>query len=525
MKNNKNHFLNYFFGLNFVLLFIGELITLHLFSQQEINPNGFNTFYYSNGAISSEGNMRNGKPDGYWKTYFENGTIKSEGNRINYQLDSTWKFFNDEGILVLEYFYKNGKKNGLRKNYDPQEKYLLSDENYINDVKQGLTKFYFKNGFEKKSIPFKDGREEGIGFEYDSTGMIITILEYKAGFVKRQEKINRRDKAGMKYGVWKEFYSTGIVKTECTYSQNKKNGYLKEYNLKGELLNTTKYVDDELIENPPELARLEIFKSYYDDGSVKSEGTYRDGVPEGVFREFAEDGKITGAKIYKDGILTREGLYDERNKEQGPWKEFFPNGQLKGIGEYKDGMRIGEWNFNHPNGKQEQKGRYDKKGKAQGTWKWFYETGKLLREEVYLNDVRDGIMVEYSDSGNVITKGRYIDGLKEDEWIYELGDYKEIGNYKAGRRDGIWKHYYVPSGKLRFEGNYIDDNPDGKHTYYYPNGKVQQTGKYIVGRKEGNWEYYGEDGLKQLTILFKDDVEIKYDGVKLKPTQAEVDKK
>jgi antitoxin component YwqK of YwqJK toxin-antitoxin module len=508
-----------------VLLANCQLPIISFAQQQEINPNGLNTFYYTNGKISSEGPMLDGKPDGYWKTYFENGKIKSEGNRKNHQLDSIWKFYNEEGVMVLEYYYKNSKKNGLRKNYDAKEKFLVSEENYVDDVKQDLSKYYFKNNLIKQIVPFKDGREEGQGFEYDTTGTIITLIDYRAGFMKKIEKINRRDKDGLKQGVWKEFYPNGFLKNECTYLDGKRNGYLKEYNGKGELQNTTKYVDDKIIENAPELARLDLKTIYYPDGSIKSTGTYKYGIPEGAIREFSEDGKIASAKIYKDGILAGEGIYDEANKEQGPWKEYHPNGQLKAQGEYKDGRRIGEWLFSYPNGKQEQKGKYDKKGKAQGIWKWFYESGNLLREENYLNDIQDGMMTEYSDSGKVITKGQYIDGQKEGEWIYELGDYKEIGKYKADRRDGIWKHFYTPSGKLRFEGNFIDGNPDGKHVFYYQNGKVQEEGKYLVGRKEGNWEYYGEDAIKLLTILFKDDVEIKYDGVKLKPTQAEVDKK
>lgn len=493
--------------------------------QQETNPNGLNTFYYANGKVSSEGTMRDGKPDGYWKTYFENGKIKSEGNRKNFQLDSSWKFYNEEGVLVLEYYYKNGKKNGIRKNYDAKDKLLVSEENYVNDVKQEFTKYYYKNGKEKQSIPFLDGREEGLGYEFDTTGTIISLFEYKAGFVKRQEKINRKDKSGLKTGVWKEFYQNGILKNECTYLEGKRNGYLKEYGIKGELLNTTKYVNDIVIENAPELAKLDTKTEYYEGAIVKSTGTYKNGIPEGAFREFSLEGKITSSKIYKDGFLIGEGIYDEANKEQGLWKEYHTNGQLKAQGEYMNGKRIGEWSFYHANGKLEQKGKYDKKGKAQGLWKWYYESGHLLKEENYLNDILDGLMTEYSDSGMVITKGQYIDGQKEDEWVYELGDYKEIGKYKGDRRSGIWKHFYTPSGKLRFEGAFVDGNPDGKHEFYYLNGKTQQEGKYVIGRKEGNWEYYSEDGIKQLTILYKDDVEIKYDGVKIKPTQEEVDKK
>src|ERR1700741_1241988 len=106
------------------------LFSTVLFAQstQTILPNGFNTFYYDNGEISSEGMLRDGKPDGYWKTYSVNGVIKSEGNRKNFQLDSVWKFYNEKGILAFEFNYKDGKKNGLKKTFDTEEDFLITAE-------------------------------------------------------------------------------------------------------------------------------------------------------------------------------------------------------------------------------------------------------------------------------------------------------------------------------------------------------------------------------------------------------------
>ena len=132
-------------------------------------------------------------------------------------------------------------------------------------------------------------------------------------------------------------------------------------------------------------------------------------------------------------------------------------------------------------------------------------------------------MTEYTDSEKtILTKGEYVDGEQEGPWVYELGDYREEGNYKDDKREGEWKHYYT-GGKLRFEGKYVDGFPDGKHIYYYENGKVKMEGKYIMGMKEGNWEYRDADGLNYLTITYSNDVEVKFDGVKVKPTQEEVD--
>ncbi|MDQ3046079.1 MAG: toxin-antitoxin system YwqK family antitoxin, partial [Bacteroidota bacterium] len=344
------------------------LIPLLAISQptQKIEPNGYNKFYYENGKVSSEGMMRDGKPDGYWKTYSQTGALKSEGNRKNFQLDSTWKFYNEAGKLAFEFNYKEGKKTGPKKTYDAKEGHLTLTENFENDVKLGNSVVYYKDGKVKQTIPFLSGKEDGAGFEYAPDSTVITLTQYKMGFVQREEKINRRDGKNLKQGMWKEFYPNGIVKNEVKYSDDLMNGYYKEYSPKGSLLNTTKYINGAIQTNVPELAKLDVKTSYHEGGMVKFTGTYKDGVAEGIHREFSPEGKVIAAKVYVEGVLTGEGILDTAGRQQGPWKEYHSNGELRSQGEYLNGRRIGEWVFYHANKKIEQKGKYDKKGKAQG---------------------------------------------------------------------------------------------------------------------------------------------------------------
>ena len=514
-----------------ILKIVLFLLPSVLFAQpnQNVNPNGYNKFYFDNGKVSSEGTMRDGKPDGYWKTYAVTGAMKSEGNRKNFQLDSVWKFYNEQGKLAFEFNYKDGKKNGTKKIFDTKDFSLATAENYENDVKEGNTINYYKPvgpdgtihpgavGKIKQIIPYVAGKEEGQGYELSSDSTIITLTQYKMGFIQHEEKINRRDDKGLKQGMWKEFYPSGVMKNEVNFSDDKMNGYFKEYSIKGSLLNTTKYINGAIENNAPELAKLDVKTAYYDNGAVKFTATYKDGVAEGIQREFSPEGNVIGAKVFVEGVLTGEGILDTAGRQQGVWKEYHPNGELKSQGEYVNGKRIGDWVFYHPNKKVEQKGKYDKKGRAQGSWKWYYDTGNLLREESYRNDLLDGTMTEYSDSGKVITKGDYIDGLKEGTWMLELPEYREEGAYKADVRDGEWKHYYTENGKLRFVGKFIDGTPDGMQIFYYENGKEKQTGKYSGGMKEGEWKFYDESGFLFLTIMFKNDIEIKFDGIKVVP--------
>ena len=498
--------------INFLLL----LLSPYLMCSQS-NPDGYNKFYYDNGKISSEGTMREGKPNGYWKTYTENGTIKSEGNRKNFELDSIWKFYDGQGNLAFTFNYKQGKKNGPKNTYDTKEKFVSLSESYVNDVKNGNTTLYYKNGKVKEIIPFAGGKENGQGYELSADSTIITLTTYKMGFIQRSEKINRKDNKEWKQGMWKEFYPSGIIKTEVTYRDDKMDGYLKEYSPKGSLLNTTKYINGVLQTNAPELAKLDVKNTYYENGVIRFTATYKDGVAEGIQREFSPDGKIIGAKVFVEGFLVGEGIIDTAGMQQGLWKEYHTNGKFKSQGTYLNNYKVGEWVFYYPNGKVEQKGKYDNKGRAQGPWKWYYESGNSLKEENYRNGLSDGIMVEYDEAGKVITQGEYLDGLKEGPWILQLADYKEEGNYLADKRTGEWKHYWVSNGKVRYVGKYVDGMPDGMQIFYYESGNEKQTGKYVGGMKEGDWRFYDEAGFIFLTITFKNDIELKFDGIKVVP--------
>ncbi len=511
--------------LQFLFISIYFFISFISFAQQDVNINGYNKFYYENGKISSEGNMKDGRPDGYWKTYSMNGKIKSEGNRKDHELDSLWKFYDGDGKILTVINYKNGKKDGV-KNVWAAGKHVVSEEHFSEDLKQGMSTEYFLpddssqiKGQPKFKTPFDKGKENGLAYEYDKQGNIITMMEYSYGVMKRQEQINREDKQGLKQGAWKDFYPDGKVKSEINFIGGKKSGYVKTFSPTGSLLNIEKYVGDSLEKDAPEITtNLEVRNEYYEDGSIKKTGTYLFNLAEGTHKEYSPEGKITGAKIYKEGSLIAEGLMDAAGNQQGPWKEYHPGGKLKAKGNYDNGVKIGDWIFYFPNGKIEQRGKYSKKGKPEGLWQWFYDNEKSLREENYLNGRREGAMTEWNDSGKVITKGEYIDGLKEGRWFYQLQDYREEGVYKSDLKDGPWESYFVGTNKLRFAGKFIEGLPDGKHTYYFYDGKIEEEGKYIMGNKDGNWQYFSpEDGTILITITFKNNREIKFDGMKVKP--------
>jgi antitoxin component YwqK of YwqJK toxin-antitoxin module len=498
-------------NLKCFFFFLGVCLTTVSGVLAQTGKDSLVVYYYPNGKASSQGRLVNGKPDGYWKTWYENGALKSEGNRLNFKLDSLWKFYSPDSLPTTFITYKEGKKNGIRTLFDEGGK-KQTEEKFLEDIKQGETRIYHTNGTLRQAIQFVDGKEQGLSYEYSSIGVVLTIIEYKNGYKIRNEKVNRIDKFGQRQGMQVEFFPNGKIETECNYENDKRNGYLKVYDEEGNLLSTTKYVDDMPVMDAQETAKLDIKREYYDNAKEKSIGSYKNGVPEGVTRYYDESGKVVSAKLFKEGLLLGEGVVDGLGLKQGKWKEFHETGELRAEGAYVNNKRVGPWKFYFKNGQAEQNGTYAD-GKPDGKWTWYFQGGGLRREENYYKGLEDGESVEYNDSGKVVTKGSYIEGEKEGLWEYENGDFKEVGSYKAGSQEGEWKAFYN-DGKPLYEVKFLGNRMIGKYLSYWPNGKVKEFGKYTDGNREGDWIRYSEDGTQYLVITFKDGLEVRYEGTK-----------
>jgi antitoxin component YwqK of YwqJK toxin-antitoxin module len=504
--------------INALLFFLG--FTEISFAQDTLSGLQKQQYFYPNGKTSSEGSLKNGRPEGYWISYYENGKVKAEGNRKNFELDSLWKFYNEEGKLILEINYLKGKKNGLKTSYLDKE---IIRENFKNDIKEGYTCYFYPDGKIKQDVPFIQGQEQGFGREYGIDGTIITLTEYKRGFIVDRLRINRKDGNGHRQGKWYIFYFNGKIRSEGSYKDDKKNGYFKEYTENGDLLTIAKYVDDLLQPEAQEIKKPDIRNEYYPNGKIKISAMFRNGIPDGLKRIYDSTGKIEKSYLYENGLVTGEGIVKEDGNKDGPWKEFYPDGDIKSEGNYDNGKQTGGWKYYHPNGKTEQEGKYNKQGKPEGRWKWYFDSGQLLKDESYHNGQRDGLSTTYDEAGIIVEDGEYVNGNEEGPWFEQIGDAYIKGTYRDGLRNGMWYYYYLDlNGEKRdslcyFKGNFVKDNPDGKHVYFWDNGKVKDEGLYVMGKKEGDWVKYNYDGTLFMIITYKDGIEVRYDGIKIKP--------
>jgi len=508
----------------YFLFVTGFCLAFSVLNGQETSvENGVVANYYPNGQVSSEGIMRDNKPDGYWRSYYVTGVIKSEGIRTNFLLDSTWNFYNQAGELTQTIDYKIGEKSGYSKRYsyrnprNPGQATLITSELYVNGKKEGNSFYYFPTGELKLVVFYKNGKKQGLSREFSSDSTLIAVEEYNDNYLVNKERINRKDADGKKQGTYREYYENGRVKKEEHYLDDQLHGYYREFNGKGELVTAMRYergaIMEEIDEDMKEL--LDMKSTFDEQGRLIFTGGYIEGLAVGIHRFYDTTETVENAYLYNEqGQKISEGIIDEQGRRRGAWIDFYTSGEIRTKGTYANNLRSGSWTYYFRSGGVEQKGRFDR-GRYQGIWTWYYANGDVWREESYFNGREDGIFVEYDPAGNILTQGDYISGEKEGEWTYQVGDHQEKGKYVIGLREGEWT-YYFKDGKIKYEGVYSQGNPDKRHKYFYPSGVLKEEQYYEMGIREKNWKKYDEEGNLTMTITYRNNTELRINGFKIK---------
>lgn len=474
----------------------------------------FVQFVYDNGSIRSKGLLVDGKPDGYWYNYYDNGTIKSEGNRVEFLLNGLWKFYNVEGKLTHSINYLADKKNGDKITYNTITGDISTLEIFKLDTIFKRIEFYNNNSIHKV-VQYKNGKEEGIAYELSKDSIIIALSLYKKGFLIRDEKINKLDSKGFKQGKHIRFYNgTTVENIVCTYTDDKLNGYLKEFDKKGNLIKVERWSDGLLMNNSIDTRKLEIKRDYYDSGRLKSIGTYFKGRLEGRLTTYNENGTISNSANYIDDVLISDGLLDENNLQQGLWREYYVDGEKKGEGHFKDGKKVGEWNYFYSNGKVEQQGLYYK-GKPDGNWFWYHEDGTLRKSELYNKGIIQGKYLEINELGDTIILGQFIDGEANGLWKIIDNDVRIIGEFKDNLKTGLWKTYNRITGKLVESCHFSEGLENGKFLRYYDNGVLELEGFYEYGNKCSKWKHYDKNAVLFSFIEYNGLNESRINGIKI----------
>ena len=423
--------------------------------------NGKKTEYYDDDVIKAEYTLLNGKINGLLKFYDENGNLQKTTNYVNGIATGKVIEYKENGEKNAEYSMSNDMKNGLLTFYENDK--ISFTTNYKNDIKSGQFTNYF----------------------YDDKNGKLVLKEY--GNYLNDEK----------NGTWRTFYIDGKNEKQLAfknYLKDLKEGVFQE--VKGDSLIVGNYKEDVLHGN---------YKVYLDISRMLIGGIINTDIS-----------KLT---------LIEEGQYDNGDKS-GNWRNYDMTGSLIGESYYANNSPNGEWKYYYSNisnndGKPEE---YSKKiflvenysnGKLNGKSTRFSfledikypcneldENGikldscvkkifhKFLETSYYKDDELHG-MYELRDSiGQLVSKGKYFNDVKVDEWLQsdlitnaEQNPYRLFrkGKYVNDKREGRWIEYYQEN-KIEIESNYKNDELDGEFVEYNQFSRPSYIKKFDNGK-------------------------------------------
>lgn len=560
----------------------GKLYTTKFYTEGLLE--GESIEYYYNGKVANKGTWKNGLEDGKWVYYYNNGKKDNEYTAVKGLIDGEYLSYDIDGTLVGKYQYKNGKFVGYQlfdkdgnqiKEAKKQKgkfyfvlKYsngnLRTEGEYdVKGGKIGVWKYYRRNGTLLSKEIYSDGKLNGQGINYFTTGEKRTVIDYKEGkkdgyyaeywrngYIKEQG--NYKD--DKKVGEWISYHPNGNINGLRYFSNGKQTGKTVYYTTDKKVAEEQYLFDDFVYKyvlfsdtvNPPNILEMPFdsvrtVERKYIDGTLRSKGTKIYNTYNGVYKYFGVNGQ-----------LEMEGNF-VFGKRDGEWKWYNENGTIKQTGTYDLGDKIGKW-ISYYDNKQINTIEFYKMGKQDSIETTYNKEGKIIRESQYFEDEFHGYRKFYSEEGKLQLVRYYEYGYligwshldkngkllpmipikNETAKIKSLfdngkvardfemvngqfhGDYKEyyysgqlfeIQHYKYGMETGEHISYY-PNGKVKQKVTYKNDNKEGEEIEYYETGTIKRKATYTGGDLYGKEYYYNKKGELTKTIYYFDDVEV-----------------
>ena len=113
------------------------------------------------------------------------------------------------------------------------------------------------------------------------------------------------------------------------------------------------------------------FIDYYVTGKKEGEGTFKNGLVDGLRTKFYPNGNVSLERNYKNGL------------EHGWEKEYYSDGTLKQTGEFDNLKETGKWEMYHPNGQVKQTS-YFENGVMIGETIVYYSTGAIKIKQEFI---------------------------------------------------------------------------------------------------------------------------------------------
>jgi uncharacterized protein len=496
--------------------------------------NGLGTSYYVNGGKQCEVNFVKGEREGKLVCLYPNGSKKTEGNYVNGKLNGSYLTYNQVGDIIenytcindliegkyIEYYdgkliqteanYVNGKIKDFYKTYYSNG--ILEMESTYEDGKKKKSVSYFPNG-KKSSESFYNDKEELETYNYfDSNGNKYFEEKYKSGELKSAVQYAKNNskpveislsskpfimkdfdgnelaagnfEKGKKTGEWNHHFSSGIKRIQEFYARGNQEGLCYSYEKNG-LIDAIKSHSNDTING---------LYDVYENGKLDRNYSYDRGKQNGPYKTFYTDGSLKS-----EGFLVNGGTNFEK-------LEFWQNGAISKRDKYiEDVMTSSE--------------TYNSKGEKESNFDYTNKTGKFTQNNnngttsftsELVNGELNGKLLEKDKLNNPITETEFINGIRHNTYkeYSPLGTIYRESTFYAGKLNGLDKVYDIV-GNLRYTNERTFGDENGIVTRFYHNKMKLQEYNQLNGSIEGDYTYFNQKGEPILIIGYQDN-SIKY---------------
>ena len=488
--------------------------------------------YHHNGKVAEEGDWMLGAKVGTWFTYYDHGGVESEISYDLKKLGGGWRPASSSDLqqanpLTLMYHFisdllcvwterecpkPSGRKQGLAKYYY-RDGTIKRAGRHERGMRDGMWKFYYQNGQVAYEVGFDVGQRSGVWREWHWLS---------------SPKVDGTYKDGKRTGTWREFHNNGVVSATGDYRSDKKQGDWEQTWYSGSFwrrLTYDKGMSPDQLENQcrddlsgtwdANLKKREVgcmvcrvsaesgnkklrvgrWRWWHPNGQIEREGDFELGEAHGIWRQYNHEGKLTlegtyerGKRIglwrgfYPSGALQYEGRFNEEGGGEGEWVTYREGQSVESRGIYQEGARTGLWGWWHADGSSSQIGRFIKRealsGLDQGrTQKSGVQGAQTKRDQKDKQDERGAQTKrdKKDKQDNPEHTSQSPDQSKPAPAKLSLQDHKSV-------RDGVWLTWY-PQCQFKVAGRYKRGQREGLWRWWRAEGEGWRAEWYVGGRR------------------------------------------
>lgn len=278
---------------------------------------------YANGKIKIQRQVqqdadRNYRNHGSWVMYDQQGKLAAQGGYVNGQRHGNWLRMvgRQAGIpneftapLLSQANFENGRLSGTWTLTDNNQKIVASWDFQTGQL-HGKVSSWFPNGQQRSEMTFVDGNLDGEALFFDAQGKTVKKNYYRKG-EQVVPVINRYDNKQKESEGW----------------------MVREISLAANVDWWTTKIDIRLQPAGGKDIRTGKWTQWHANGTIRSQGSYIAGKPNGNHLWWHENGQKQLAGKYAEGIA------------ESRWTRWHSNGQKAEEGTYLAGTKQGQWDI------------------------------------------------------------------------------------------------------------------------------------------------------------------------------------